>query len=169
MDLKQLSEEIDYLKKRLANLEHEKLNSMIPYGVKVPFEVEIPGDINEYYTVNTRGELQVLSFYANSIQGQLYKRGEAFEYEEDAFAHDKEKILLKKLEDWAEEHNGDWYPDWEDCDDKFYIAYHHGLGWFKVCSDMRVNSFNKLPYFKSNELALEFIEEFGDEIKEVLL
>ena len=163
MDLKQLSEEIDYLKKRLANLEHKKLNET------VPFEVEVPDDINEYYTVNTRGELQKLSFYANSIQGQLYRRGEAFEYEEDAFAHDKEKILLKKLEDWAEEHNGDWYPDWEDCDDKFYIAYHHGLGWFKVCSDMRVNSFNKLPYFKSNELALEFIEEFGDEIKEVLL
>lgn len=169
MDLKQLSEEIDYLKERIANLEREKLNRMIPYEVKVPFEVEVPDDINEYYTVNTRGELQKLSFYANSIQGQLYRRGEAFEYEEDAFAHDKEKILLKKLEDWAEEHNGDWYPDWEDCDDKFYIAYHHGLGWFKVCSDMRVNSFNKLPYFKSNELALEFIEEFGDEIKEVLL
>lgn len=168
MDLKQLEEEIDYLKERIANLEREKLNRMIPYEVAVPFEVEVPDDINEYYTVNTRGELQKLSFYANSIQGQLYRRGEAFEYEEDAFAHDKEKILLKKLEDWAEEHNGDWYPDWEDCDDKFYIAYHHGLGWFKVCSDMRVNSFNKLPYFKSNELALEFIEEFGDEIKEVL-
>lgn len=169
MDLKQLEEEIDYLKERIANLEREKLNRTIPREVAVPFEVEIPDDINKYYTINTRGELQILSFYANSIQGQLYRRGEAFEYEEDAFAHDKEKILLKKLEDWAEEHNGDWYPDWEDCDDKFYIAYHHGLSWFKVCSDMRVNSFNKLPYFKSNELALEFIEEFGDEIKEVLL
>lgn len=169
MDLKQLSEEIDYLKERIANLEREKLNRTIPREVAVPFEVEIPDDINKYYTINTRGELQILSFYANSIQGQLYRRGEAFEYEEDAFAHDKEKILLKKLEDWAYEHNGDWYPDWEDCDDKFYIAYHHGLGWFKVCADMRVNSFNKLPYFKSNELALEFIEEFGDEIKEVLL
>lgn len=169
MDLKQLEEEIDYLKERIANLEREKLNRTIPREVAVPFEVEIPDDINKYYTINTRGELQILSFYANSIQGQLYRRGEAFEYEEDAFAHDKEKILLKKLEDWADWRNGDWYPNWEDCDDKFYIAYDHGLGWFKVCSDMRVNSFNKLPYFKSNELALEFIEEFGDEIKEVLL
>ena len=163
MDLKQLSEEIDYLKKRLANLEHEKLNET------VPFEVEVPDDINEYYTINTRGELQILSFYANSIQGQLYKRGEAFEYREDALAHDKEKILLKKLEDWADWRNGDWYPNWEDCDDKFYIAYDHGLDWFKVCSNMRVNAFHKLPYFKSEELAREFIEEFGDEIKEVLL
>lgn len=163
MDLKQLSEEIDYLKKRLANLEHKKLNET------ERFEVEVPDDIETYYTINTRGELQILSFYSRSIQEELYKRGEAFEISDNALSNNREKILLKKLEDWAEEHNGDWYPDWEDCDDKFYIAYHHGLGWFKVCSDMRVNSFNKLPYFKSNELALEFIEEFGDEIKEVLL
>lgn len=160
--VKRLEEELTEVRIELL----ERKTSFIPYK---PYEVKVPDDIETYYTINTRGELQVLSFYANSIQGQLYRRGEAFEYEEDAFAHDKEKILLKKLEDWAYEHNGDWYPDWEDCDDKFYIAYHHGLGWFKVCSDMRVNSFNKLPYFKSNELALEFIEEFGDEIKEVLL
>lgn len=168
MDLKQLSEEIDYLKDRLAKLEHEKFNRTLPHEVKVPFEVEIPGDINEYYTINTRGELQILSFYANSIQGQLYRRGEAFEYEEDAFAHDKEKILLKKLEDWADWRNGDWYPNWEDCDDKYYIAYNHGAECFQVASEWRVNIFYKLPYFKSEELAREFAEEFGDEIKEVL-
>nr|DAW83597.1 MAG TPA: zipper dimerization domain transcription factor-like protein [Caudoviricetes sp.] len=168
MDLKQLEEEIDYLKERIANLEREKLNRTIPREVAVPFEVEIPDDINKYYTINTRGELQILSFYANSIQGQLYRRGEAFEYEEDAFAHDKEKILLKKLEDWAEEHNGDWYPNWEDCDDKYYIAYNHGAECFQVASEWRVNIFYKLPYFKSEELAREFAEEFGDEIKEVL-
>ena len=162
MDLKQLSEEIDYLKKRLANLEHKKLNET------KRFEVEVPDDIETYYTINTRGELQILSFYSRSIQEELYKRGEAFEISDNALSNNREKILLKKLEDWAEEHNGDWYPNWEDCDDKFYIAYHHGLSWFKVCSNMRVNAFNKLPYFKSNELALEFIEEFGDEIKEVL-
>lgn len=163
MDLKQLSEEIDYLKKRLANLEHKKFNET------KPFEVEVPDDIETYYTINTRGELQILSFYTRSIQEELYKRGEAFEISDNALLNNKEKILLKKLEDWADWRNGDWYPDWEDCDDKFYIAYHHGLAWFKVCSNMRVNAFHKLPYFKSEELAREFIEEFGDEIKEVLL
>lgn len=168
MDLKQLTEEIDYLKDRVAKLEHEKFNRTLPHEVKVPFEIEIPDDINKYYIINTRGELQILSFYANSIQGQLYRRGEAFEYEEDAFAHDKEKILLKKLEDWADWRNGDWYPNWEDCDDKYYIAYNHGAECFQVASEWRVNIFYKLPYFKSEELAREFAEEFGDEIKEVL-
>lgn len=163
MNLEEMAQEIDYLKKRLANLEHKKLNET------ERFEVEVPDDINEYYTVNTRGELQSLNFYPDFIREQIYKRGEAFEYREDAFAHDKEKILLKKLEDWAEEHNGDWYPYWEQSDDKFYIYYFHNTESFCVGSDWNCNTFNKLPYFKSEELAREFIEEFGDEIKEVLL
>lgn len=159
MDLKQLEEEIDRLKEIVVNLKNEK----------VKFEVEVPGDIETYYTVSVAGKLEKVGQYRENLHKHIYKFGEAFETSESALSYYKERLLLKKLEDWAEEHNGDWYPDWEDCDDKFYIAYHHGLGWFKVCSDMRVNSFNKLPYFKSNELALEFIEEFGDEIKEVLL
>ena len=162
MDLKQLSEEIDYLKKRLANLEYKKLNET------ERFEVEVPDDIETYFTTDIKGRLQKLGHYTSDIHEYIYKYGEAFETSDDAILYYKEKILLKKLEDWADWRNGDWYPDWEDCDDKFYIAYHHGLGWFKVCSDMRVNSFNKLPYFKTQELAEQFIEEFGDEIKEVL-
>lgn len=159
MDLNQLEQEIDRLKEIVVNLKNEK----------VKFEVEVPDDIETYYTTDIMGRLQKLGHYASDIHEYIYKYGEAFETSDNAILYYKERLLLKRMEDWAQEYNGDWYPDWEDCDDKFYIAYHHGLGWFKVCSNMRVNSFNKLPYFKSNELALEFIEVFGDEIKEVLL
>lgn len=169
MDLKQLSEEIDYLKKRLANLEREKLNRMIPYEVKVPFEVEVPDDIDDYVYINNFGNIYNLNTLTIVEFEKIYKRGLAFKTKEQAEQHDKERILLFKLHEWADWCNGDWYPNWEDCDDKFYIAYDHGLDWFKVCSNMRVNAFHKLPYFKSEELAREFIEEFGDEIKEVLL
>lgn len=168
MDLKQLEQKIDKLEKRLANLElsnveHEEINE------RVPFEVEVPDDIEMYFTTDAKGELKGLRYYTNFMQEQLYKRGEAFEYREDAFAHDKEKVLLKKLEDWADWRNGDWYPDWESDDDKFSIYYYHSSESFSICSDWNCNSFSKLPHFKSEELAREFIEEFGDEIKEVLL
>ena len=162
MNLEEMAQEIDYLKKRLANLEHKKLNET------ERFEVEVPDDIETYYTINTRGELQILSFYTRLIQEELYKRGEAFELSDNALSNNREKILLKKLEDWADWRNGDWYPNWEECDDKFYITYNHGAECFQIHSDSRVNVFNKLPYFKNDELAREFAEEFGDEIKEVL-
>jgi hypothetical protein len=163
MDLKQLADEIDYLKKRLANLEHKKLNET------ERFEVEVPDDIETYYTTDIMGRLQKLGHYTSDIHEYIYKYGEAFESSEDAILYYKEKILLKKLEDWADWRNGDWYPSWEGCDDKYYIYYHHGLECFQVSSEWRENFFHKLPYFKNEELAREFIEEFGDEIKEVLL
>lgn len=162
MDLKQLSEEIDYLKKRLANLEHEKLK------LNEKFEVEVPDDIETYYTTDIKGRLQKLGHYTSDIHEYIYKYGEAFETSEDAILYYKERLLLKKLEDWADWRNGDWYPDWEQCDDKYYIAYNHGAECFQVASEWRVNIFYKLPYFKREELAREFAEEFGDEIKEVL-
>lgn len=162
MDLKQLSEEIDYLKKRLANLEYKKLNET------ERFEVEVPDDIETYYTTDIKGRLQKLGHYTSDIHEYIYKYGEAFETSEDAILYYKERLLLKKLEDWADWRNGDWYPNWEDCDDKYYIAYNHGAECFQVASEWRVNIFYKLPYFKSEELAREFAEEFGDEIKEVL-
>lgn len=162
MDLKQLADEIDHLKKRLANLEHEKLNEK--------FEVEVPDDIEDYHYVDELGDVHLigekLSYYHFK---KAYQSGLVFETEEKAEQYDKERVLLFKLHEWADWRNGDWYSNWEDCDDKFYIAYDHGLDWFKVCSNMRVNAFHKLPYFKSEEIAREFIEEFGDEIKEVLL
>lgn len=163
MDLKQLSEEIDYLKKRLANLEHKKLK------LNEKFEVEVPDDIETYYTTDIKGRLQKLGHYTSDIHEYIYKYGEAFETSESALSYYKERLLLKKLEDWADWRNGDWYPNWEDCDDKYYITYNHGAECFQVASEWRVNIFYKLPYFKSEELAREFVDEFGNEIKEVLL
>lgn len=162
MDLKQLAEEIANLKKRLAKLEYKKFNK------EPSFVVEVPGDVGEYYTVNLRGELQSLNFYPDFIREQIYKRGEAFKTREEAEQYDKERILLFKMHKWAEEHNGDWYPNWEECNDKYYITYHYGLESFQTACEWRENIFYKLPYFKSKGLATKFIEEFGDEIKEVL-
>ena len=36
------------------------------------------------------------------------------------------------------------------------------------CEDWNCNTFSKFPYFKSQEIAEQFIEEFGNEIIEVL-
>ena len=167
MNYKELEQEVKRLEEQIkvlrVKLEEE---SFLPYQ---PYEVKVPEDIETYYTTDIKGRLQKLGHYTSDIHEYIYKYGEAFETSESALSYYKERLLLKKLEDWADWRNGDWYPNWEDCDDKFYIAYDHGLDWFKVCSNMRVNAFHKLPYFKSEELAREFIEEFGDEIKEVLL
>lgn len=163
MDLKQLSEETDYLKKRLANLEHKKLNET------ERFEVEVPDDLENYYFLDETGNIVYKALYSSNYQKKTFIHGLAFKTKEEAEQHDKERILLFKLHNWADWRNGDWYPDWNNGDDKFSIYYFYNTESFSVCSDWNCNTFSKLPYFKSEELAREFIEEFGDEIKEVLL
>ena len=135
---------------------------------KKPYEVEYPEDIEEHYFIDETGAIDYVFIYAKERQKEVFKRGLAFERRAEVEQYDKERILLFKLHKWAEEHNGGWYPDWNNGDDKFSIYYFHNTESFSVCSDWNCNSFSELPYFKSEELAREFIEEFGDEIKEVL-
>ena len=135
---------------------------------KKPYGVELPKDLEDYYYVDETGRIDSLCVYVEDAQKEVYKRGLAFETREEVEQYDKERILLFKLHKWAEEHNEGWIPNWEVSDDKFYIYYFRNTESFCVGSDWNCNTFNKLPYFKSEELAREFVEEFGDEIKEVL-
>lgn len=165
MTNEELEQEVKRLEEQITNLRIKFLESE---ANKKSYEVKMPEDIEMYYTTDVKGELKKVGHCRDDIHEYIYKYGNAFENSYDAILNYKERILLFKLHNWAEEHNEGWIPDWEECDDKFYINYHYGLDWFKVSSNMRVNAFNKLPYFKSEELAMEFIEEFGKEIKEVL-
>ena len=162
--LEQLASSIDWIKTKLFDLQEEK--GLAP--VKTPYEVEAPADIEDYLTNTPLGREVLLMNYLQEDRRDVYIRGLAFKNRKELEQHDKERILLFKMHKWAEEYNEGWYPDWEDCDDKYYIAYNHGAECFQVASEWRVNIFYKLPYFKSEELAREFAEEFGDEIKEVL-
>lgn len=160
----QLASAIDWIKTKLVDLQEEK--GLAP--VKTPYEVELPKDLEDYYYVDETGRIDSLCVYVEDAQKEVFKRGLAFKTKEEAEQHDKERILLFKMHKWADWRNGDWYPDWNNGDDKFSIYYFHNTESFSVCSDWNCNSFSRLPYFKSEELAQQFIEEFGDEIKEVL-
>ena len=163
----QLASAIDWIKAKLVDLQEEK--GLAP--VKTPYEVEVPEDIEDYYYVDELGRIYLVRGIIDFDEYEyelLYKRGLAFKTRAETERYDRERILLFKMHKWAEEHNEGWYPNWEGSDDKFYIYYFHNTESFCVGSDWNCNTFNKLPYFKSEELAEQFIEEFGDEIKEVL-
>ena len=48
------------------------------------------------------------------------------------------------------------------------VLYDNGHKKLKTIKNYRFQEIIKLPYFKREEIADQFIEEFGDEIKEVL-
>lgn len=117
------------------------------------------------------GEIIEVYYTANNITDRfLFEHGYYFETKQEAEQYLKERKLLFKLHQWEKLKNDGWEPDWEDTGmDKWNIYFNHG---YKGLSEMSIRiqeDFFKLPYFKSEEIAQECIELFGEEIKEVLV
>ena len=167
MTNEELQQQIEQLEQQIKDLKVKlEEECFLPY---VPYEVEVPEDIGDYYTVNRVGCIQKLNNESKFILENMYRRGLAFKTKAEAEQFDKERILINKLKDWAKEHQGDWTPDWSNFNEiKRYITCKKEQGEFDVNFCRTFQHFIKLPYFKSEEIAEQFIEEFGEEIKEVL-
>lgn len=137
----------------------EKIEDKKPYETK---------KYRDYLYINHLGKTWHLDAYSKKGAEEIYKRGLIFKTEEEAEHFDKERILLFKLHKWAEEHNEGWTPNWNESESKYFVEYDSSCGSLDFDSYYMLNPFSKLPYFKSEEIARKFIEEFGDEIKEVL-
>ena len=165
----ELEQEVKRLEEQLTELRFKILESkggLIPYK---PYEVEVPEDIDGYVYINNLGNIYGLNTLTIGECEKIYKRGLAFKTREEAEQFDKERILLFKMHKWAEEHNEGWTLNWEDeWERKYFIIYNTVLKELKINYYCKLQPFSKLPYFKTEEIAQQFIEEFGEEIKEVL-
>ena len=168
------NEEFEREIKRLEERIEDQINSLrIKFleskADKKPYEVEVPEDIENYYYVSESGDIDLVEdvFFNIDYEG-LYQRGLAFKTKKEAEQYDKERILIFKMNKWAEEHNEGWIPNWKDEDEiKYFIIYDNRYETLKVDNYATIEEFCKIPYFKSQKIAEQFIEEFGDEIKEV--
>ena len=170
MTNEELQQEIKRLEEQLTELRIKILESkggLIPYK---PYEVEVPEDLEEYYILEEGGDVLKAHTYSEKWRRKTFIRGLVFETKEQAEQFDKERILLFKMHKWAEEHNGGWKPNWSDFDEeKCTVMYDNNHKEHEIYETYFYRDFTKLPVFKSEELAEQFIKEFGDEIKEVLL
>lgn len=164
------NEEFEKELKRIEQVVTELRIKLEEKAKKKPYEVEVPEDIEDYYYVDEIGSVNLLSdSFVESDYDELYKRGLAFKTKEEAEQFDKERILINRAKDWAKEHQGDWTPDWSNFNEtKRYITCKKEQGEFDMNFCRTFRHFIKLPYFKSVEIAKQFIEEFGEEIIEVL-
>lgn len=167
MTNEELEQEVKRLEEQITNLRIKILESK---AEKKPYKVRMPDDIGDYYFVSELGAITLLKdvFFSDGYE-KVYLRGLAFKTIEEAEQFDKERILINKLKNWAKEHQRDWIPNWKDFDEEKNSAiYDNKYKKLKTIKNYCYQEIIKLPYFKSEEIAEQFIEEFGDEIKEVL-
>lgn len=141
---------------------------------KKEFELTYPEhEETLYYISNTSANIRDIYFFDNDkFSKTAFEHGLYFKTEEEAEQHLKERKLLFKLKQWAKEKNDGWELDWEDdSQEKVFIYCFKNLKENLELTYKRtwnINKFTKLPYFKTQEIAQECIDIFGDEIKEVL-
>lgn len=168
MTNEELEQKVKRLEEQLTEVRFKILESkggLIPYN---PYEVEVPEDINHLGYLDEDGDCIPIEDYDYKRKNNIYIRGLAFKTREEAEQFDKERILLFKMHKWAEKYNGNWAPKWEGNGVKWHVVYETDRNILKINWCVCCRQFTKLPYFKSEELAKRFIEEFGEEIKEVL-
>lgn len=167
------------LQQRIKRLEQEIINLKLKFAESkaenIPYEVKVPEDIEDYYYVDELGRIYLVRGLLDFDEHEyelLYKRGLAFKTREEAEQFDKERILIKKLKDWAKEYQRDWTPNWDDFDEMKYYA---GINirndidrYISIYNAIACKELTNLPVLKSEEIGQQFIEEFGEEIKEVL-
>ena len=165
------NEEFEKELKRIEQVVTELRNKLLESKAeKKSYEVEVPEDIGDYYFVSELGVITLLKdvFFSAGYE-KVYQRGLAFKTREEAEQFDKERILINRAKDWAKKYNEGWTPNWEDIkEEKWSDMYDDKNKELETYVNYKKQDFLKLPYFKTQELAEQFIEEFGDEIKEVL-
>ena len=166
MTNEELEQKVKRLEEQLTEVRIELLERK---AEPIPYQVKIPSDLENYYTIDIDGSIEGLYGYTNEIRVLFYLRGLAFKTKTEAEQHLKKSMLLFKMHKWAEEHNGGWTPDWSNFNEtKHYITCKKEVGEFDMNFCRTFRHLIKLPYFKSEEIAELFTKEFGDEIKEVL-
>lgn len=137
-------------------------------NVKERYELKYPDNGTLlFYNDITTGTIREILYDADEMDIVIaYAFGMLYKTREEAIQKRMEFLLLKRINSWVEEHQGDWQPDWKDDEIKYYITDEYDR--FKIDYTVCCRMFIKLPYFKSEELAEQFIEEFGEQIQEVL-
>lgn len=152
--------EIDVLKEELEKLQDK------------PYEISYPEPKSKVYYINSyTGEIHcILLNVIDKEVKHLYELGLYFDTKEEAEQFIKEQTLIKKIKCWAKEKNEGWEPGWKIHDNgKNYITHcEFESPDLSIERTWSINRFSKLPYFKTEEIAQECIDMFGEEIKEVL-
>lgn len=148
--------EIDELKKELEELQDK------PYEISYPIGYTLMWYLDDYASVTS------YQYNNTAVDRVFYKSGLLFDTKEEAEQFKRERALIKKIKCWAKEQQGDWVPDWSDKNQrKFSVDLDHFNKETIYDWCWGHDKFSKLPYFKSYEITLACIDEFGDEILEV--
>lgn len=152
--IQELSRKIDELKQELEQLQKKS------YEISYPEE-----DTTMYYIDDYTGKILHKVFDPDDHHKYLYDIGLLFDTKEEAEQFIREQTLFNKFIHWAKEKQEGWIPDWSGLTEGIYTIDYDAFDDELYTADATVYMrFSKMPFFKTEELAQEFINVFKEEI-----
>lgn len=125
---------------------------------------------NRRYYLNWDGSIHKMTLTMNDTTKESgIKQGNAFKTVEDAEKERDRRALLYEFNQFKNERNNGWSPNWNDIsENKNYIYF----GCEKVLINTSVNitrEFVTFGYFRKAEDCMDAIKKFGDRIKKLYI
>lgn len=148
---------LEELKKQRAEL--DKKIEMIE-SIGNPFD-----RFQKYFLLTTYGGVTTKTYDDVNLHINNVGQGNAFKTEQEAELEAERRNLLHRFKMFRDKCNGDWKPDFNDVERKYFIIFNSDFNHIVVTNQSFYDYFNLFGYFKNQSDALTAIGLFGDEIK----
>lgn len=125
----------------------------------------------KFYYVNIFGEIANIEpdNYNEDVIKQMQQQGNAFKTRDDAEKESDRRALLYEFNQFKNERNDGWTPNWKDFNMSKYFVAADSDGYLKSVSMYCTDSFVQFGYFHNYKDCMDAIEKFGDRIKELYI
>ena len=125
---------------------------------------------NRRYYLNWDGSIHEITLTMNDTTKESgIKQGNVFKTVEDAEKERDRRALLYEFNQFKNERNKGWTPNWKDFNMSKYFAAADSDGYLKSVSMYGTDSFVQFGYFHNYKDCMDAIEKFGDRIKKLYI
>lgn len=152
---------LEELKKQRAEL--DKKIKELEYA-EFPFK---EGDT--YWMLRGDGNISGMTYHDCAFDKQIVMQGSAFHKHEEAEKEIERRYLLSRFKMFRDKCNGDWKPDFENFDGKYFIIFNGESQNLFIDKRDCYDYLNIFGYFKNESDAIKAIKLFGAEIKRLYM
>lgn len=132
---------------------------MLKIGSKIFYYINIFGEFAEIESDN----------YNEDVIKQMKEQGNTFKTREEAEKESKRRALLYEFNQFKNERNDGWTPNWKDFNMSKYFVAADSDGYLKSMSMYVTDSFVQFGYFRNYKDCMDAIQKFGDRIKKLYI
>ena len=156
-------------KQKEIECEIAELESKLAYKKKVLERLKSVNENGRYFLRSDGTISELIPTINNEIWENSIKQGNTFKKIEDAEKERDRRALLYEFNQFRDERNNGWSPNWKDFNTHKYFMAVDSEGYLKCMSMYCTGIFPTFGYFRTYEDCMDAIYKFGGRIKKLYI